>query len=205
MFRPIREPDHGQRGGDVLLALAARQIGEEQRHFDVALGAEHREQVVELEDEADVPRAPFGELSAGEPVDSLAGHLHFALVGAVEPADQVQQRGLARAGGTHQGQELTGGHLQVDAVQHLDLLLAARIALDDVLDGHDRRHAISPWSPARHSLQGPDRSCLRQLLRIIRRKPRFAAFLLSFRRCANHADRQMTRLQCPQLCVHCAV
>src|SRR6185437_14778334 len=92
---------------------------------------------------------------------------HLALVGTIESADEIQQSGLAGAGGAHEREEFTGGDLKVDPVQHFDLLLAARIALDDVLDRNDGRHAISlrcdfkccsdplaatlfPWQVSRH-------------------------------------------------------
>ena len=39
--------------------LTLRELRQKQRQLDVALGREHRQEVVELEDEADVLRAPF--------------------------------------------------------------------------------------------------------------------------------------------------
>ena len=68
----VREPHDLQRHGGVLAALRGRELGEQQRQLDVALGGEHRHQVVELEHEADVVRAPAGELAAGELIDALA-------------------------------------------------------------------------------------------------------------------------------------
>ena len=49
--------------------------------------------------------------------------------GRVEPADQVEQRGLARAGRAHQRDEVALVDVEVDAVQHLDLLRAALVGL----------------------------------------------------------------------------
>ena len=47
-------------------ALAARQRGEQQRQLDVVERRQHRHQVVELEDEADVRGAPRGEFARRE-------------------------------------------------------------------------------------------------------------------------------------------
>ena len=52
----LGQPDDVQRDRHPLLALGLRQVGEQQRQVDVALGGEHRQQVVELEHEADVVR-----------------------------------------------------------------------------------------------------------------------------------------------------
>ena len=62
---------------------------------------------------------------------------------AVDAGDQVQQRGLARARRPHQRHELALGHVQVDAVEHLDLQAVALIDLANVLhaDGGGRGRA----------------------------------------------------------------
>lgn len=58
VFRPLRQPDHRQRRGHMLLALAARERREQQRQLDVPLGGQDRQQIIELEDKTDMPRAP---------------------------------------------------------------------------------------------------------------------------------------------------
>ncbi len=57
----------------MLPADLAGQIGEQQGQFDVFKGGEHRDQLVELEDEADVVGPPVGQLGLGEPgqIDAL--------------------------------------------------------------------------------------------------------------------------------------
>src|SRR6187551_2825054 len=74
VLRAVREADELERRGDVAPALRRGQLREEQRHLDVALGREDGQQVVELEDEADVARAPFGELPRRQLVEALAGN-----------------------------------------------------------------------------------------------------------------------------------
>ena len=60
------------------LPLGLGQVRQQQRQLDVALGREHRQQVVELEHEADVPRAPRRQLAVRQLVDPLAGDAHRA-------------------------------------------------------------------------------------------------------------------------------
>ncbi len=66
VFGAVGQAHDVEGDGHPLLALGLRQVGEQQRQLDVALGGQHRQQVVELEDEADVVRAPARELAAAE-------------------------------------------------------------------------------------------------------------------------------------------
>src|SRR5207302_9628336 len=96
------------------------------------------EQVVELEHEADVGGPPARQLTAGQAVDAPPVHHHAARGRRVEPADEVQQCGLARARRSHEGHEVAAGNVEIHAVQHLDRLAPAAIALGDPanLDEH---------------------------------------------------------------------
>ena len=58
-----READDAQRHLHALAAVCLRQLRQQQRQLDVARGGQHRQQVVELEDEADVPRRAMRESS----------------------------------------------------------------------------------------------------------------------------------------------
>ena len=123
-----------------------RQLGQQQRQLDVLLRREHRHQVVELEDEADLGGAPLGERAAAELVEPLAADRDAAARGHVEAADEVEQRRLARARRAHQGEEVALLDVEVDVVQHLDLLLAALVHLRQVADLDQPRHVHA--SPA---------------------------------------------------------
>jgi hypothetical protein len=57
--------------------------------------------------------------------------------GPVEPADDVEQRGLAGAGGAHDGDELAGGQAQADLVERADALLAQDIFSRDLVDADE--------------------------------------------------------------------
>src|ERR1700680_3422100 len=93
-------------------------------------------------------------------------------VGWIETADQIEERRLARAGRTHQRDEVALGNVQSEAVQDLDFLLAALVHLGDAADlnhglGHGnlaskrmdecrmpRRHRATAMTPTaiRHGL-----------------------------------------------------
>ena len=124
------KPTRLKRSADALAALRRRQRREQQRQLDVALGRQHRQQVVHLEHEADVIRAPLAERAVAERVGALAGDLDRAGARPVQAADQVQQRRLARARRPHQREEIPFRDVQVE-------LRAARAP--------SRRRACSPW------------------------------------------------------------
>src|SRR5207237_8924432 len=127
----IGKADDLQRHRDILPALRSGEPGQEQRQLDVALGAEHRHQVVELEHEADVVCAPVCELAAGELVDAAAADHDLPGGRLIQTADQIEERGLARARRTHQRDEVALRDVQSEAVQNFDLLLAALVHLAD--------------------------------------------------------------------------
>ena len=84
--------------------------------------------------------APGGELAATHAIDALAFDLDLAAAGCVQPADQVEQGGLAGAGGPHHGDEIAAGNFHVDAVQHLHFFRAALVGLGDVAQGDKGGH-----------------------------------------------------------------
>ncbi len=65
-------PDDTERRFDMLAPFRFRQLGENQRQLDVLKRGEHGDQVVHLEDEAHVPRAPLRQLAAGHVGDLIA-------------------------------------------------------------------------------------------------------------------------------------
>src|SRR5262249_27303048 len=91
---------------------------------DVLCRREHRHQIIELEDEADVGGAPARKLALGKAVDARARDRDLAGVRPVDAAEQVEQRGLARAGRPHHGDEVALRDRQVEMVEDRDRLLA---------------------------------------------------------------------------------
>ena len=109
-------------------ALVARAplAGVDRRHFHVARRAQVRQQVVALEDEAEVLAAQFGQLVGVEFAGAAPAHAVVAAGGAVQAAQDIHQRGLARAGRANDGHHLAGLDGQVDVLEHRDGLLTRR-------------------------------------------------------------------------------
>ena len=63
VLHAVAEADDVQRRLHVPAAIRLREPGQQQRQLDVLEGGEHRDQVVHLEHEAHVARAPRGELA----------------------------------------------------------------------------------------------------------------------------------------------
>ena len=130
-------------------------LREQQRQLDVLERGEHRNQVVELEDEADVPRAPRRERALGQPADVGVADANRAARRPIDAGQQVQQRRLARAGRPHQPEEVALGHRDGDVGEHRDLDRVPAIDLRHVAD-FDQSHeapASGRRSTQRHSEQ----------------------------------------------------
>ena len=126
----LREPHEAQRGLHVRRAAPPPRSGrQQQRQLDVAIGREHGDQVVGLEHEAHVARAPGGELAARHRRDLVAGHADGAGARHVQAAEQVEQRRLARSARAHEGDELARADVEVQPLEDADLLAAAHVAL----------------------------------------------------------------------------
>ena len=159
----------GSRDGDPLL-LAAGELGREVVHpvgkahvpqhllgvqgvradlgrqLHVLESRQVLDQVIELEDEADVPAAVLGELPGVVAAHLAAVHQDGPLRAGVHPAQHVQHRGLARPAGAHDDHELPLLDLKADVVHGADLHLAAAVDLRHVPKGHERlAHAFSSF------------------------------------------------------------
>ena len=103
--RPPAELDHGRQHG-------------------VLQGGELGQQVIELEDEADLLVTQVGAMPGAQAPGVLAGDADRALGRAVQQTQDVEQGGLPGAGGAHEREPLPGAELEVDAVQDLQPSLA---------------------------------------------------------------------------------
>jgi hypothetical protein len=137
-----------QRAGDACAALCRRDAGENHRQGDVLGGGQARHQMKTLEDEADALAAHAclfvcrqgGDVAACETVD--------AGIGAVEQAEQVEQRRLARTRRTHHGHVFPGSDADVEAAQRVHLAVTE---LEDPLDTGSSisgAHRLLPPLPA---------------------------------------------------------
>ena len=117
-------------------ALAVAVEGEQlQRHLHVLQGGERLEQVVGLEDKAQL--ASQVDQSAGRgPVQFASQHLQAALLHGAQRADERQQRGFARAGGAGHDDDFAAGHVEVVVEEHLLLQVALAEIVLQVVDPH---------------------------------------------------------------------
>ena len=123
----VREPD---RVDQRLEPLRVGPVpGDADRQEDVLLGGEDRQQVVALEDEADLGAAQQREVVVSQRVEPGAGDLDRAARGLVEPGEDVHQRRLAGARGAHDRGEAAGREGDVDAAQGVDRDVALAVAL----------------------------------------------------------------------------
>ena len=131
MREPVPEPD---RRHDLIdprtVGLLARNP---QRQEDVLLGREHREQVEELEDEADVPPAELGQRVVAEVADLRVGDPHVALVRSVEPGEDVHQRGLTGARRPHDCDQLALGDGKRHSAQGVHRGVARAVAAGETV------------------------------------------------------------------------
>src|SRR5262249_16252419 len=111
-----------------------RELCEQQRKLDVLERSKHWNQVVHLEDKADVARAPLGELAGGHVRDLIAGYGDAAVRRNIEAAEQVQKRGLARPAGTHKRHEIALVDVEIQPLQNLDIFAATAIGLVQAAD-----------------------------------------------------------------------
>jgi hypothetical protein len=111
----------------MLATFGFGEFGQQQGQFDVLERGEHGDEVVHLEDEADVARAPVGQLAAGHVRDLIAGHADSPARRNVETAQQIEQSGLARPARPHEGHEIALVDVKIQALQDVDVLIAASV------------------------------------------------------------------------------
>lgn len=111
-------------------------------NLNVAHGRERGEQIELLEDESDAMLAQASPLSVveGGEIDSIDHNA--ALGGLGEPAEQVKERGLSRAGGTDDGDKLARLNAERDAPHGSHLEAACGINLYQVFSEDDGRSLI---------------------------------------------------------------
>ena len=140
------QADLGQRLHGELAPLAAGRAAIDQRQLDILGRRGARQQIVALEDEADIEVAQVRAAVAVEPAGVDAVEAVAAGGRRIEAADDVHRRRFARAGRAHDGDELAAVDRQVDAGQRVDLRFALAIGLPDLVEGEQRRAWRAPRS-----------------------------------------------------------
>ena len=102
---------------------------QEQGQREVLLHCEQRHQVVKLVHKADLPAAEHRQLLIFLVVEGDAVQRDAPGSGLIHSAQQMQQRGLARAGGPHHGHEFAPLHSEGNAVQRADRRVARTVYL----------------------------------------------------------------------------
>ena len=96
----------------------------------------------ELEDEADVAPSHRRQGALGRARHVDPAELDAPRLGAVEPAEQVQQRRLAASGAAENGDDLARLDLEIGAVEHASRDAARAEGLDEPAGAH-HRHTVN--------------------------------------------------------------
>jgi hypothetical protein len=134
VMRAIGESDQIEGGIDAGPAFGPGERDEQKREFDILEGRENGNEMIELENVADVTGAPLGETGPGE-----AGHIvsvddKVTGGGSVDPGDEIEEGGLSRTGWPHEGEELTAGDFQAEFLQGCDEVGSLLEGLGEVSD-----------------------------------------------------------------------
>ncbi len=136
----VGQPDGIEQGHRPRLPFTPRQLLDQvHRQHDVLDQAERRQQLKELEDDAQMFATPDGQLVFGHRMHRLAGDDDLPLAGVVDAGDHVEQRRFAVARRADDGHELAGHDVERDAFEDGHVAVADVEAFDDVLDLDDGR------------------------------------------------------------------
>src|SRR5438876_9753150 len=94
--------------------------------------------MIELENETDMPGSPAGQLPFRHIGNLVFTNPDVALAGLVQAGDQIEEGRLAGAARSHEPEKLAVGHFQIEVLQDVDLLAAAREELMHAQNLHDR-------------------------------------------------------------------
>ena len=113
---------------------ARRQPGQQQRQLDVLERGQHRHQVVELENETDVARAPVGELGFVSAVMSMPPTAASPLSGLSMPAMRLSSVLLPEPDGPISATKSPAAMSKLMSVQHRHDLPAAAVGFREIAD-----------------------------------------------------------------------
>src|SRR6266850_8445627 len=128
MHQPLTKADARQQGGRAASRLGDGVTRDPHRHLDVLERAEFGKQVMKLKDEADVPVAELDERPVGHRGELVILDPDRSAVDSIEPAERMEQRALADAGGTNDSEHLARLDREIEIAQHVNALRANLIA-----------------------------------------------------------------------------
>ena len=129
--------DGGKRGLGALNAFVRGRAAIDQGQLHVVQSRGAREQIERLKYEADFFIADAREFVVIEFADQIAVEPVTALGRRVEAADQVHERGLAGARGTHDGNIFAAIDAQVHSAQRVHLLCSHLVGFPEILSADD--------------------------------------------------------------------
>lgn len=119
--------------GRDLTALVSGDSGIDERQLHVVKRGAARQKIKSLKNEADFLIADIGQLIVIHIADRFAVEDEYPGSGRIQAAQDIHERGFARAAGAHDGHVFAPGDLQADSAQGVDDLRAHVIALADIL------------------------------------------------------------------------
>src|SRR5436309_3133901 len=131
--RPVAHADAIESVLYALLAIRRRHSPVGQGQLDVLEDGQVADQVEALEDEPDVAVADVGAIGGRQVLHRLGVEQVLTACGGVEQAEDGQERGLARPGGTHDREPLVLPHRKMDVRESVRLHLVGEEDLLDVL------------------------------------------------------------------------
>ena len=137
VIEAMAEADELREGDAVCVAVGEVAALIKERDVDVLDDGELVDEVVGLEDEAERAAAKGGELVVIHRGDVLPAEEIFAGGRAVEAAEDVEEGGFSRAGRAHDGDVGTGFDDETDAAERVNLDVAHRVGLVELLDADD--------------------------------------------------------------------
>ena len=127
MRHAVRHADHVQQHLRALGALFLRHARVEHRQLHVSQCVCPADEVEILKYKADLAVADGGQLAVVRILNDRSVQPVAALGGAVERADEVHERGLARAGRADDRHKFALVYIEVDAVQDLQLVFQSDV------------------------------------------------------------------------------
>ena len=120
MVHPVAQSELLEKPGGARLRGATGEPADAERERDVFQRGEFGKEPVVLEHEPDVAVAESGCFLVGEPPHLLTGEADRAAFGAVEGAEDMQQRRLAGAAAAGHRHHLADRHVQIQLPENFD-------------------------------------------------------------------------------------
>src|ERR1043166_8459011 len=141
VFAPVGQTDEFKGRVALLTPSSGAEMGQEQRQLHVLESRQNRDEIEGLEDKPHVLIPPIGQVRFTEPGEIDILHLAGAAGRPINACDDVKQRGFARAGRSHEGQEFALPNVERDVPQRDDMDLSLSVYFRQSTDADDVRAA----------------------------------------------------------------